>query len=380
MKLVLILLIHLTAFCSCKKNPGHINPEDTSNAEVIDETSSEGNNESEVYTDTIVTGDKTLDTRGETQDSRGETQDTRVKTLEEGQEKTLPRPEPEVETGKIEQVDVEERQDTRSEILDTRSEMLEEGQEKTLPRPEPEVQTGKLEQVEVEETQDTRSETQDTRQKTKDQEGHEIFNALLRKNVSGTGKVNYEGFKSEESRLEAYLAILESTEIAELKTKEQLAFWINAYNAYTIKLIMDNYPLASIMDLDGGKVWDRKWIKLDGWTLSLNNIENDIIRPGFKEPRIHFAVNCAAKSCPPLANQAWTAENMERMFEKQTRDFINNPEFNEISKSRIRVSRIFDWYKTDFGNLIAYLNKYSGISIDPGANIDYLDYDWSLNN
>ncbi len=209
---------------------------------------------------------------------------------------------------------------------------------------------------------------------------HANFDALLSKHVSAAGKVNYQGIKSEVSKLDAYLSQLEQTDVAGLDKKAQLAFWINAYNAYTIKKIVTNYPVASITDLDGGKPWDVKWIKLDGKTLSLNNIENDIIRPAFNEPRIHFAVNCAAKSCPPILNKAWTASNLESNFVKQSKAFINDSQHNILTASKVTLSKIFEWYAVDFGNLIDFLNKYSAVKINPEATVEYKEYDWALNN
>jgi len=208
---------------------------------------------------------------------------------------------------------------------------------------------------------------------------HSALDQLLASNVSASGKVNYKGLQAKISELDAYLATLESASISKLSRNEKLAFWINAYNAYTIKKILNNYPVSSITDLDGGKPWDVKWIKLDGKTLSLNNIENDIIRPQFKEPRIHFAVNCAAKSCPPLLNKAWTADNLEANFSKQSKAFINNALHNELSPSNCQISKIFEWYAVDFGDLVSFLNKYSSTVIDSGAKIGYKEYDWSLN-
>ena len=208
---------------------------------------------------------------------------------------------------------------------------------------------------------------------------HDSFDALLRKHVSSSGKVNYAGFKQDKSMLETYTTALSAVNVGSLKRKEALAFWINAYNAFTIKKIVDNYPLKSITDLDGGKPWDAKWIKLDGRTLSLNNIENDIIRPKYNEPRIHFAVNCAAKSCPPLLNKAWTPSNLESNFNKQTKAFVNSS-LNEISADKVTISKIFEWYAKDFGDLIPYLNKYASVNISSGAEIAYKEYDWSLNN
>ena len=208
---------------------------------------------------------------------------------------------------------------------------------------------------------------------------HEVFDGLLRKYVSKSGKVNYAGFKSDVAILDGYLDKLSATSLAGKSKKEKLAFWINAYNAFTIKKIVSNYPLASITDLDGGKPWDVKWINLDGQNLSLNNIENDIIRPTFNEPRIHFAVNCAAKSCPPVLNKAWTAANLENNLEKQTRAFINSSQ-NTLTADKITISKIFEWYGVDFGNIEDFIRKYSNTTINKGATIAYGDYDWSLNN
>jgi hypothetical protein len=134
------------------------------------------------------------------------------------------------------------------------------------------------------------------------------------------------------------------------------------------------------MDLNNGKPWDVKWIKLDQRTLSLNNIENDIIRPKFNEPRIHFAVNCAAKSCPPLLNKAWTDSNLNTYFERQTKSFINNSNYNSITSNNVEVSKIFDWYGKDFGDLRNYLNKYSNTQITSGTSINFKSYNWDLND
>ena len=158
-----------------------------------------------------------------------------------------------------------------------------------------------------------------------------------------------------------------------------MAFWINAYNAYTIVLILDNYPLSSITQLEGGKVWDKKWITIGSKRYSLNNIENDILRPQFQDPRIHFAVNCAAKSCPPLHNRAFTASNLDTLLDKQTKAFINDETYNKITKKAVTVSKIFDWYAEDFSDLIGYLNEYSNTAIQSNAAIKFTEYDWSLN-
>ncbi len=210
---------------------------------------------------------------------------------------------------------------------------------------------------------------------------HAAFDALLRKHVSGTGKVNYGGLKQDESKLDAYLATLAAaTPQSDWGRKASLAYWINAYNAFTIKRVLNAYPLKSIKDLDGGDPWAVKWITLDGKKYSLNQIENDIIRPRYSEPRIHFAVNCAAVSCPPLANQAFTAANLNSLLEQRAKAFINNDRYNQVSADKATVSRIFDWYGKDFGDLRTYLNKYATTDLKEGAKIDYKEYDWALNN
>lgn len=209
---------------------------------------------------------------------------------------------------------------------------------------------------------------------------HAAWNTLLQKNVSATGKVNYKGFKAQKSTLQSYLDDLAANPPAsDWGRKETMAYWINAYNAFTVKLIVDNYPLSSITNLDGGKPWDKKWIKLGDKTYSLNNIENDILRPKYKDARIHFAVNCAAQSCPPLLNKAWTAANLNANFDKQAKAFINNSKFNKISADAVEISKIFEWYAGDFGDIVTYLNKYSTTKINAGAKVSYMEYDWALN-
>ncbi len=214
----------------------------------------------------------------------------------------------------------------------------------------------------------------------KPQFSHTAWDQLLRKYVSANGKVNYKGLKKDKAALNAYTQYLQDNPIQDSWSKsKKIAYWINAYNAFTVKLIVDNYPIASITDLHGGKPWDHKWIKIDGKTYTLNNIENDILRPKYKDARVHFAVNCAAKSCPPLLNRAWTADNLNRNYEKQAKAFINNNQYNKIASGKIEISKIFEWYAVDFKELIPFLNKYSTTKIDAGATVNYVEYDWKLN-
>jgi len=209
---------------------------------------------------------------------------------------------------------------------------------------------------------------------------HDILDGLLLKHVSTDGRVNYEAFKKDEAKLDRYLDQLSGMKTDEMGREEALAFWINVYNAFTIKLILKHYPVGSITDIENGKPWDLVWIDINGKKYSLNQVENEIIRPQFKEPRIHFAVNCAAKSCPPLMNRAWTAENLERELEARSSSFINNKAYNLIMPGKLKLSRIFEWYASDFGDLINYIQGYTVVKIKPDARIDFLEYDWALNN
>ncbi|MFT5165971.1 MAG: hypothetical protein ACI8P3_001202 [Saprospiraceae bacterium] len=209
---------------------------------------------------------------------------------------------------------------------------------------------------------------------------HDVFDQLLKKYVSSKGKVNYSGFKADESKLDAYLKALDENPPAAVWSKnKKMAYWINAYNAGTIKLILKNYPISSITKLHGGKPWDQKWIPLGGKTYSLNNIENDILRPVFKDARIHFAVNCAAKSCPPLLNSAWTESNLSQNLDKQSRSFVNDANQNKLTANALEISKIFEWYAADFGNIVDFLNKYAASKINPGAKVTYKEYNWDLN-
>ncbi len=209
---------------------------------------------------------------------------------------------------------------------------------------------------------------------------HRGWDALLRRHVSDDGRVNYRGFVADRAALDAYLgALSKNPPAAHWSRAEQMAFWINAYNAFTVGLIASNYPLRSIMDLDSGKTWDVKRIEIGGVKYSLNDIEHQILRAKFGDARIHFALNCAARSCPPLYNRAYMAENLERTLEQRALQFIRNERFNRISPARAEVSRIFDWYAADFGDLRAYLSRYAGVKMAPSAPISFLEYDWRLN-
>ena len=200
---------------------------------------------------------------------------------------------------------------------------------------------------------------------------HQIWNELLEKNVY-KGNVNYKGFVSEKDKLQKYLdALSKEAPKRNWSKDEKLAYWINAYNAFTIKLIIDNYPTKSIKDLGGAiyKVntpWDIKFIEIEGKKYDLNNIEHNILRKEFDEPRIHFAINCASVSCPNLRNEAYVANKLEKQLEEQTYSFINDSSKNKITSEKAELSKIFSWFKGDFtknGSLEDFINKYAKVKI-----------------
>ena len=211
------------------------------------------------------------------------------------------------------------------------------------------------------------------------QPNYDTYNAFLQKNVSATGAVNYKNIKKNKAELDNIVAVFSAKTPDKTWTKnDALTYWLNAYNLFTIKLIADNYPVKKITDLDGGKPWDVKRIELGGQKYSLNQIENDIIRPTYKDARIHFAVNCAAKSCPPLLNKAFYSTTVQSVLDQRTKSFVAG-KTNVLSEKNAKISKIFDWYKVDFGDVTAFLSKYSTVKVAKDAKVEFADYDWNLN-
>ena len=209
---------------------------------------------------------------------------------------------------------------------------------------------------------------------------HDIFNELLKNNVSENGETNYPGFIKNKTIFKSYLTALSENMPTEKWTKEnKLAYWMNTYNAFTIKLIIDNYPTKSIKDIKNA--WDMRFFKLGDKWYNLSDIEHKILRK-MNDPRIHFGINCASYSCPQLHNKAFTANNVNDELDHLAHQFINDITRNIISEDSIQLSKIFQWYSKDFkteGTLIDYLNKYSDITINSNAKKSYKKYDWSLN-
>lgn len=212
-----------------------------------------------------------------------------------------------------------------------------------------------------------------------------IWNNLLQKHVDHKGWVNYDGFKKDKAKLTTYLTYLENTNPDNLKSSNaKKAFWINAYNAYTIHLILKNYPLKSILDIKQGdkNAWEISFAKIGGKTYTLNHIEHTILRKTYKDPKIHVGVNCASISCPAIPNTAFTATNVDSLLKKGMRSFVNDTARNSIENNNLKLSQIFNWFKDDFtqsGDLITFINQYSNTKIAKNATINFKSYDWNLN-
>ncbi|MDF4204586.1 DUF547 domain-containing protein [Maribacter sp. SA7] len=207
---------------------------------------------------------------------------------------------------------------------------------------------------------------------------HTEWNTLLQKHVADNGNVDYKGFLQDKSKLDNYLNSLSKQVPTDgWSVQEQLAYYINLYNAHTIALILRNYPTKSIKDID--KPWATDFIKIGDKELSLGVLEHSILRK-MNEPRIHFAINCASTSCPKLINEAYNPEKLEAQLEKATLGFINSNN-NTINQENLELSRIFKWYKGDFknGKLVEFINPYTELEIAAKAKIKYKEYDWSLN-
>jgi hypothetical protein len=218
---------------------------------------------------------------------------------------------------------------------------------------------------------------------------HRLFSELLQKFVAD-GSVNYAGFKSQEAKLDQYLDLLQKVDPNTLSRNEQFAFYANAYNAWTIKLILTKYPgIDSIKSLGifNTGPWKKEVVRLSGETVSLDHIEHEILRPRFKDPRVHFAINCAAKSCPPLRSEPFLAQKLDQQLDDATRSFINNPASYRLEGRNLHVSRIFKWFSEDFnedplGFFLKYANPGLKKKLENSSetiNVKYLAYDWSLN-
>ena len=218
---------------------------------------------------------------------------------------------------------------------------------------------------------------------------HAPFNDLLATHVRGGG-IDYDGLSADKATLDAYLAPAQHYSTEGLSRNEAMAFWINMYNAWTLELILTKYPdVDSIKDLGSifSSPWKKRFVEIGGKTLTLGEIEHDILREQFKDPRIHFAINCASRSCPPLLPEAYRADTLDAQLDGATRAFINDNANTRLNGNRLVVSRIFKWYKDDFeSDIPGYILKYASGPLKQAlknqkdsVDVVFMDYDWSLN-
>ncbi len=226
---------------------------------------------------------------------------------------------------------------------------------------------------------------------------HAAWTEILRRFVRD-GQVDYAGLARHGQRhLSRYLQALASVcpdDYGHWTRDQQLAFWLNAYNAYTVRLILDHYPLSSIRTIGilPGAAFRTTFIsmRLRDRTLSLNDIEHEILRREFVEPRIHFAIVCASQSCPRLRSEAYRAADLDPQLDDQARLFVRDPSKNRFDPAArvLHLSSIFTWFHEDFeraaGTLVDYVARYADEPVaagvrQPGVRVEFLDYDWSLN-
>lgn len=210
---------------------------------------------------------------------------------------------------------------------------------------------------------------------------HKEWDNMLLLNVTSNGMVDYEGVIADATMFYTYFRNLQTISPKESWSKEEkLAYWINVYNATAMKLIIDEFPIASINEIENP--WKRKTFKSEGVRYSLDEIEHNILRK-FGDPRIHFLINCGSMSSPRLWNRAYTSTNINEALEERTREFINDPQRNQINISTVRISELFKWYEDDFVNndidIIDFINQYSNVKIPNATKKVYVAYDWNLN-
>ena len=216
---------------------------------------------------------------------------------------------------------------------------------------------------------------------------HADYDTLLDRYVRGFD-VDYDAWEkssADVAALHRYVQQLTDLDPAGWPHADGLAYWLNLYNAVTLRLILFNYPLDSIKDLGGflrTSPWGRELVTVAGRDLTLDEIENDIIRPGFEDPRIHFAVNCAAIGCPPLQDFAYRAAELSSQLDHACREALNHERWVRVQEGELHVTKIFDWYEEDFtrdGQTVrSFIARYREQPLPPG-DVEIMDYDWSLN-
>jgi hypothetical protein len=231
---------------------------------------------------------------------------------------------------------------------------------------------------------------------------HSIWDKLLKTYLKpaeeGLNRVDYKKFQAEAHKpLKDYVRKLEGVDVGTLDRAEQFAFWANLYNARTIDIVLDHYPVKSIKDINlGGGLfatftggpWKAKVVTVNGQSLSLDDIEHTIMRGIFKDHRVHFAVNCASIGCPNLGDTALTGARLDELLDKGGRDFINSPRGVKLANGKLQVSKIFSWFQADFGgsdrSVLEHVRRYAApelkAQLEGVTRIDDTFYDWRLND
>ncbi|MEL6408900.1 MAG: DUF547 domain-containing protein [Pseudomonadota bacterium] len=219
-----------------------------------------------------------------------------------------------------------------------------------------------------------------------------LLGKYIKRDGSGLNRFAYGKVSAaDKAALDNYIDSLSKVKITDRSRAVQKAYWINLYNALTVDLILDNYPVSSIRDIKSGLIsigpWGKELVKVENRDLSLDNIEHNILRPIWQDARIHYAVNCASVGCPNLHNKAFTARNTEKLLDQLARDYVNSPRGLSISNDRVTVSKIYKWFAYDFGNsedaVLQHLGKYATAdrraALQKVGRIDNSRYDWALN-
>jgi len=227
---------------------------------------------------------------------------------------------------------------------------------------------------------------------------HSVWDAFtyryVTRGANGVALVNYGSVSAnDKAALNAYLASLAATPVSSLNQQEQFAYWLNLYNALTVQVILDHFPVRSIRDIDispglfSNGPWGAKLISIEGEQVSLDDIEHRILRPIWRDPRIHYGVNCASIGCPDLLTGAFTSANLNRKLDEAAVNFINHPRGVEVVGNRLFVSSIYDWFQADFGGtdagVIEHVRQYAqpalATQLAGVSRISGDRYDWKLN-
>lgn len=228
---------------------------------------------------------------------------------------------------------------------------------------------------------------------------HGLWDSFVRKYVvtgpDGINRVRYGQVSSRDRKsLAVYIAALQQTRISAFNRDEQRAYWINLYNALTVQVVLGHYPVKSIRDIDISPgffavgPWRKKLARVEDEPVSLDDIEHRILRPIWRDPRLHYAVNCASIGCPNLQREAFTAQNTEALLDRGAREYVNHPRGARVENQRLYVSSIYEWFRQDFGGsdagVIEHLRRYAEPDLkrklEAVSRIAGDQYDWSLND